>query len=152
MERTGLHAGHLRCGSLAVLGTLGCDLDNVGVGWDLDDGCGFRLVYLVMTIVGIGVVIFAQIGPAWVSVLVLIIGSVVGTAVALWVFFFFVGRVAYVPQVMLVEGKGIFASVSRSFSLARGNIRRLMAMTLFVSFAVYSALMILVVPLAWYAC
>ncbi|MCM3872644.1 MAG: hypothetical protein ND895_18340 [Pyrinomonadaceae bacterium] len=106
--------------------------------------------YLVMTIVGVSILLFAQIGPAWVTVMVLIVGSVMGTAVAVWVFFFFVGRVAYVPQVMLVEGKGIFASVSRSFSLARGNVRRLMAMTLFVSFAFYSALMVLVAPLAWY--
>ncbi len=106
--------------------------------------------YLVMTIVGVSILLFAQIGPTWVSVIVLIIGSVVGTAVALWVFFFFVGRVAYVPQVMLVEGKGIFASVSRSFSLARGNVRRLMAMTLFVSFVFYSALMILLAPLGLY--
>ena len=79
-----------------------------------------------------------------------IIGTVAATVVAFWLFFFFVGRVAYVPQVMLVEGKGIFASVSRSFSLARGNVRRLMAMTLFVFFAFYSALMILLIPLGWY--
>ena len=58
-------------------------------------------------------------------------------------FFLIVGRVAYVPQVMLVEGKGVFDAVGRSFSLARGNVRRLMAMTLFTTFATYSALMIL---------
>ena len=69
---------------------------------------------------------------------------------ALWVFFLVVGRVAYVPQVMLVEGKGVFQAVGRSFSLARGNVRRLMAMTLFTTFATYSALMILAVPLGWY--
>jgi len=51
---------------------------------------------------------------------------------------------------MLVEGKRVFESVSRSFSLARGNVRRLMAMTLFITFATYSALMILVIPLGFY--
>jgi hypothetical protein len=51
---------------------------------------------------------------------------------------------------MLVEGKGVFESFSRSFSLARGNVRRLMAMTLFTAFATYSALMVLLVPLTWY--
>jgi len=79
-----------------------------------------------------------------------VIGGIVLTLLSLWFFFFVVGRVAYVPQVMLVEGKGVIASFSRSFSLARGNVRRLMAMTLFTSFAAYSALMILVVPLGWY--
>ncbi|MGH9908920.1 MAG: hypothetical protein ACRD8U_25455, partial [Pyrinomonadaceae bacterium] len=106
--------------------------------------------YTIITIVTIGVVVVAQVAPAWFSVLVWIVGLIPSIAVALWLFFFFVGRVAYVPQVMLVEGKGVFESVGRSFSLAKGNVRRLMAMTLFVTFAFYSALMILVVPLAWY--
>lgn len=74
----------------------------------------------------------------------------VDTLLATWVFFFIVARVAYVPQILLVEGKGVFASVSRSFSLARGNVRRLIAMTIFTTFATYSALMILVIPLGWY--
>jgi len=44
-----------------------------------------------------------------------------------------------------VEGKGVFDAVGRSFSLARGNVRRFMAMTLFTTFATVSALMILFV-------
>ncbi len=32
----------------------------------------------------------------------------------------------------------------------RGNVRRLMAMTFFITFATYSALMLLLVPLGWY--
>ncbi len=106
--------------------------------------------YTVVVIVTVGAVVSAQIAPAWLSALIGIIGFIAATVVASWLFFFFVGRVAYVPQVMLVEGKGIFESVGRSFSLARGNVRRLMAMTLFVAFAFYSALMILVIPLGWY--
>jgi hypothetical protein len=34
--------------------------------------------------------------------------------------------------------------------LARGNVRRLIAVTVFTTFATYSALMILLVPLGWY--
>jgi hypothetical protein len=78
-----------------------------------------------------------------------ILGFIIATLLALWAFFFIVGRVAYVPQVMLVEGKGVFESFSRSFNLARGNVRRLMAMTVFTTFATYSALMILLIPLSW---
>jgi len=106
--------------------------------------------YTVVIIVTVGAVVFAQVAPAWVSVVVWVIGSIAGTVVAFWLFFFFVGRVAYVPQVMLVEGKRVFESVARSFSLARGNVRRLMAMSLFVVFTFYSALMILLIPLGWY--
>jgi hypothetical protein len=79
----------------------------------------------------------------WLAVVVGIVGVLISMALALWLFFFIVGRVAYVPQVMLVEGKGVIESVGRSISLARGNVRRLMAMTLFTTFATFSALMIL---------
>lgn len=98
----------------------------------------------------LGSMVLASVGPVWVSAIVGGIGFVAATALALWVFFFIVGRVAYVPQVMLVEGKGVFEALHRSFSLARGNVRRLMAMTLFTTFATNSALMILLVPLGWY--
>lgn len=79
----------------------------------------------------------------WLSVIVGVLGVLVSTGFALWFFFFIVGRVAYVPQVMLVEGKGVIESVGRSITLARGNVRRLMAMTLFTTFGTFSALMIL---------
>jgi hypothetical protein len=72
------------------------------------------------------------------------------SAGALFLFFFIVGRAAYVPQVMLVEGHGVFEAISRSIKLARGNVRRLTAMFLFTTFATYSALMLFIVPLGWY--
>lgn len=92
----------------------------------------------------------ANFGPAWLSAIIMAVGALFATVVSLWIFFLIAGRMAYVPQVMLVEGKGVFQAVGRSFSLARGNVRRLMAMTLFTTFAAYSALMILLVPLGWY--
>ena len=85
-----------------------------------------------------------------VPVIFAIVAVIIDTMLALWAFFFIVGRVAYVPQVLLVEGKGVFESFSRSFSLARGNVRRLIAMAVFTTFATYSALMILLIPLGWY--
>ena len=69
----------------------------------------------------------------------------------LYVFFFLAGRVAYVPQVLMVEGRGVFDAVGRSSELARGNIRRLAGMFLFTGFAGYSAVMLLLLPLGWFA-
>ena len=106
--------------------------------------------YMVLVVIGMGSFLSAQVLPAWLSIVIAVIGLVAGGLIALWLFFFFVGRVAYVPQAMLVEGKTVFDSIGRSFSLARGNVRRLMAMAFFISFATYSALMILVIPLGWY--
>jgi hypothetical protein len=106
--------------------------------------------YIVVLFVSLGVIFMAQWAPVWLTALIGVVGFLAGSAVALWLFFFMVGRIAYVPQVMLVEGKRVFESVSRSFALAKGNVKRLMAMTLFIMFATYSALMILVIPLGWY--
>ena len=103
--------------------------------------------YLVFAVVLVGAMFLGQAAPLWFTVAIGIIGVLAATAVFLWVFFFLVGRIAYVPQAMLVEGKGVFDAIGRSFSLASGNVRRLMAMALFAFFVSYSALMILVVPL-----
>lgn len=108
-------------------------------------------VYMIMLILVIGAIGLAQILPAWLATIIGSIGSFAAIVVGLILFFLLAGRVAYVPQAMLVEGRGIFSSVGRSFSLASGNVRRLMAMTLFTTFATYSALMLLIIPLGWYA-
>lgn len=107
--------------------------------------------YIVMIFVTFVLIFLGQVAPVWFTVLGGGIGALVATVVFLWLFFFMAGKVAYVPQVMLVEGKRVFESVSRSFSLAKGNVRRLMAMTFFIFFATYSALMVLVIPLGLYA-
>ena len=83
--------------------------------------------------------------PMWIIAIVLTIVGLCAIAALMLGFFFLVGKVAYVPQVMLVEGKGVFEAVGRSFVLAKGNARRLMAMTLFTTVATASALMLLVV-------
>lgn len=87
----------------------------------------------------------ANIAPVWLIAIVLSIVGLCAIAAMMLGFFFLVGKVAYVPQVMLVEGKGVFESIGRSFALAKGNARRLMAMTLFTTIATCSALILLVV-------
>lgn len=124
--------------SIVVLIWIGISLSAVWVVW-----------YILMLMVTL-LILVAGVVAAWLAAIVGIIAGLVTLGAGLWMFFFIVGRVAYVPQVMLVEGKGVFDAFNRSFSLARGNVRRLMAMTLFTTFATYSALMILMVPLTWY--
>jgi hypothetical protein len=89
-------------------------------------------------------------GATWFGGIVGVVLFVLVTAGALLLFFAIVGRAAYVPQVMLVEGRGVFEAISRSMTLARGNVRRLTAMFLFTTFATYSALMLFIIPLGWY--
>ena len=113
-------------------------------------GVAFFGWYFVVVFVSLGAILLGRWAPVWISAISGVIGFLAASALALWLFFFMAGRIAYVPQVMLVEGKSVFESMSRSFSLARGNVRRIMAMTLFITFATYSALMILVIPLGFY--
>lgn len=125
--------------SSVVLAWIGASLTAAFIGWEIA-----VVIFVVASMA------MSSIGPSWLSGIIMGIGFLIATVLALWVFFLVVGRVAYVPQVMLVEGKSVFEAVGRSFSLARGNVRRLMAMTLFTTFATYSALMILLIPLGWY--
>jgi hypothetical protein len=93
---------------------------------------------------------FASIVISWFVGILWTIGSMAAIIAGLILFFFLAGRMAYVPQAMLVEGRTVFGAIGRSFSLASGNVRRLAAMTLFTAFATYSALMLLMIPLGWY--
>jgi hypothetical protein len=106
-------------------------------------------VWLVAVLMAVGGAMAIGGGAVW-------FGGLLGGALFLLLsacalfFFFIVGRAAYVPQVMLVEGQGVFEAISRSVVLARGNVRRLTAMFLFTTFATYSALMLFILPLGWY--
>jgi hypothetical protein len=107
-------------------------------------------VALFFTEIVVFACIFAAAGlvnivPVWLVAIVLTLVGLCAVAVLMFGFFFLVGKIAYVPQVMLVEGKGVFEAIGRSFILAKGNARRLMAMTLFTTIATGSALMLLIV-------
>lgn len=96
-------------------------------------------------------VLSASIGfSPWFATVIGVMGILIVTFPALVFFFFMVKFIAYVPQVLMIEGRGVFDSIGRSFTLARGNLRRLMAMFLFYWFAAWSALTILLIPLFWY--
>jgi len=68
-----------------------------------------------------------------------------------WLFFLVASRLAYVPQVMLVEGQDVLSAIGRSAALASGNVKRLAALFVFTTVATYSALSLFYIPLGWYA-
>lgn len=86
--------------------------------------------------------------------LAVLVSLILGLAFAFgtyWLFCLVAARFAYVPQVIMVEGLGVFAAFSRSLSLASGNVKRFAALFAFTALAAYSALAVLYVPLGWYA-
>lgn len=114
---------------------------------------GVILLYVWLTVVFIAVALIAVIGeiiPALAFILSLIAG-IAATLGILWVFFLVVSRFVYVPQVMLVEGQSALAAIGRSASLAGKNVIRVGALFLFTVVVIYVALMLLYLPLGFYA-
>jgi hypothetical protein len=112
------------------------------------------MLVLMMGLFGVGLMAAAAssaAGPHWLALIFFLLMVVVALVMMLVVFFLVAGRVAYVPQVLMVEGRGVLDSIGRSSELARGNVRRLMGMFLFTGFAWYSAGILLLVPLGWFA-
>ena len=109
------------------------------------------LAYLLAILITVVFFIAIGLGASVVSLLVGGIFSIACTLFTAWVFFLVASRLAYIPQVMLVEGQGVFAALGRSTSLASGNVLRLATLVIFTIFAALSALMILLLPLVWYA-
>jgi hypothetical protein len=114
---------------------------------------GFVVLYIGF-IIGALVIFLVVAALSMIPPLAVLVGTILGLAVTIatvWLFFLIAARFAYIPQVMLVEGQGIFASISRSASLASGNVKRLAALFIFSLVATYSALALLYIPLIWYA-
>jgi hypothetical protein len=114
---------------------------------------GFAVIYIGLFVgVLLGFGMYAAFGDIeTIASVFALVAFILASIFSLLLFFLIASRFAYVPQVMLVEGRGVFQSVGRSFSLARGNMRRFTALLVFTVVATYSALAILYVPLGWYA-
>ncbi|MGB7202455.1 MAG: hypothetical protein WBD16_09330 [Pyrinomonadaceae bacterium] len=114
---------------------------------------GSVILYFGMIVAGVLIMLIALVFSA-IPIVAVILSIAIGIATAfgsLWLFFLAASRVAYVPQVMLVEGQGVFSAIGRSASLASGSVKRLAALFTFTTVATYSALALLYVPIAWYA-
>lgn len=106
-------------------------------------------VFIAAIIIAIAAFIFAFM-PAITAILSIVIVVAVALAGA-YAFSFIASRVAYVPQIMTVEGQDLYSALGRSVSLAKGNTVRFGALVIFTTVAAYSALALLYVPLGWYA-
>ena len=106
-------------------------------------------LFIAILLIFLVVLLSAVVGLPWLTAVLTVVLYMCALVLMLFVFFYVAGRVAYVPQVLMVEGRGVLDSISRSVELARGNVRRLTGMFLFTGFASYSAVMLLLVPHGW---
>lgn len=115
----------------------------------------FSLVYvivvLVVVIYGFSVIWLIQGLPPWMQITLHLIFGVVFAVLLVVLLLTIYARVIYVPQALMVEGKGVFSALSRSFTLAGGNLRRIAAIILFWFYVASSVYLLLLIPLDWYA-
>jgi hypothetical protein len=111
------------------------------------------IAYLFLGFIGIFFVIIlakiAQSGSEIIRGVVAIVFTVVVVSTAAFFFFLVYCRIIYVPQILMVEGKGVFNSIGRSFSLAGGQLRRVAALVLFWIYVGWSLLLLLFLPLGY---
>ncbi len=114
---------------------------------------GFFLFYITMIIVflAIALTVAAFTFSPFLATIVSIFLTIAIVTLMLWLFFLIASRLAYVPQIMLVEGQSVGAAIGRSASLASGNVKRLAGLFIFTFLAIYSALALFYVPMGWYA-
>jgi len=118
----------------------------------LSIGFGIILVNLILFVTAFITFLTFAIGndlPMWSKVtLGIIIGllAIVGFVIILLLIY---SRIVYVPQVMMVEGAGVLGSISRSFALAGGQVRRIAALILFWMYVAMSIWLLLIVPVGW---
>jgi hypothetical protein len=112
------------------------------------------VIFYFGLIIGFIVVGFTAYALSFFPIVAFIVGLALGLTITFgtfWLIFLVVSRFAYIPQVMLVEGLGVFPAIGRSASLASGNVKRLMALFAFTTIATYLALLLFYIPLNWYA-
>lgn len=90
-----------------------------------------------------------QKAPGWAQGVAAAVFALLVAAAFAVSFLLIYGRVVYVPQILMVEGKGVFSSIGRSFSLAGGQLRRIAALILFWIYVGWSVLLLLFLPLGY---
>lgn len=115
------------------------------------------LSLLIYFVVAIAVLIYVALTaalintlPYWAQLIIHVVAGAAFTVGVVSLLLLVYSRVIYVPQVMMVEEKGVFAAISRSFALAVGETRRVGAVLLFWVYVAWSVWLLLYAPLGWY--
>ncbi|MGH9846366.1 MAG: hypothetical protein ACREEM_47310 [Blastocatellia bacterium] len=115
----------------------------------------FWLVFMVIAILVMMVTAIAGklviAAPGWVQTLFGILYVVITVGLVLISFLLVYSRLVYVPQILMVERKGVFSAISRSFQLAGGELVRIGAVVIFWIYVAWSVWVMMAVPVEWYA-
>jgi hypothetical protein len=114
-------------------------------------GVIFFIVVFLFSIYALFAAIMTASLPYWIQSISHAIFAIILTALVIILALLCYSRMVYVPQVLMVEGKGISGSIGRSFSLAGGAVRRIAAIILFWFYVAWSLWLLLMIPPGWYA-
>ncbi len=105
------------------------------------------VVVILVLIIGMvaGLVISANL-PQWVVTLIMAVLGVIAIAAALIVVSFIFARVAFLPQVVMIEGESAGTAVGRASRLGKGNWYRVGSIVLFTYFVSMSLMWALTLP------
>ena len=120
---------------------------------------GIFLLYAVIMVLGVYVLATGwvlSVFPFWIQVTLHIIVGVLAFIVVTILVLMSVKRIVFLPQAIAVENKSVSAALSRSFSLAGGELRRkdfipIMALVFFYIYISWSVLWLFLVPVYLYA-
>ncbi|MEP7272783.1 MAG: hypothetical protein ABI882_14875 [Acidobacteriota bacterium] len=112
------------------------------------------VTYMVVTFVAILYVSVAawllSAFPNWVQIIAYSAFALLTFAALLFLAILVYARIVFVPQALMVEGKGVFSAVARSITLAGGDTKKVGAILAFQVYIAWSLLLLLVIPLGWY--
>ena len=111
----------------------------------------YVVAIIVVLIYTFSVVWLIQGLPSWMQVIFHLFFGSLFAGLLLALFLMIYARIIYVPQALMVESKGVFNALSRSFTLAGRNLRRIAAIFLFWFYISISVYLLLLIPLNWYA-
>ncbi len=106
--------------------------------------------FLISIAVGVIVLVTATIitgMPAWMQTIITTIFIILTLAAVALAALLVYSRVVYVPQILMVEGKGVFTSIGRSFALAGGQLWRVAALFVFWIYVGWSVVLLMLFPL-----
>ena len=112
------------------------------------------LIYVVLGLLLVLFLFLASIAggllPEWLRLVMIVIFAVLTFAFMIVMILMLFSRIIYVPQVMMVEGKGVLSSIGRSFELAGGSLPRIGVIILFWTYVAWSLWLLLIFPLLIY--
>lgn len=114
----------------------------------------FMIVYMVVSFAGaaylaLTVTVLSNL-PSWMQIVQHTIFGLITLLGLLLTGLLVYSRIIFVPQALMVEGKGVFNAIARSILLAGGDIRKIGSILLFQVYVAWSLLVLLVIPLGWY--